>query len=137
MWFRYDNEREVVRFVLFALCETNLSWWLLFSCWKLVLFSINFSLTWLLKRSFIWTFYFHYFQHFDRFEWWRVGLERKEVTMKVREIGHMAHDDASLIPPGYTWRQSNIATTNVGHRKCILSTGQDYWGHVPFGLNFT
>ena len=30
-------EREVARFILFALDETNLSWWLLFLCWELAL----------------------------------------------------------------------------------------------------
>ena len=57
--------------------------------------------------------------------------------MQVRVIGYMAHDGAPLIPPGYTRRHSNLAITNFGHGKCILSTGQDYWGHIPFGLNFT
>ena len=125
-----ERETEVVRFILFALDETNLSWWLLFSCWELELFSINFSLAWLLKQPFIWTFYFHHFQHFDRLEWWRVGVERKEVAMQVREVGYMAHDSAPLITPAYTWRHSNLATTNFGHGKCILLTGKDYWGHI-------
>ena len=99
--------------------------------------TINFSLAWLLKWSFIWTFYFHHFQHFGWFEWWRVGLERKEVTNQMRGIGYMVHDGALLIAPGYKWRHSNLATTSFGHEKCILLTGQDYWGHIPFGFNFS